>query len=221
MRVFAGQTARVSLHAYESGRIECPAVSVAISQSAASAAVWSLRIEPRFDAQAVVRVLGRVETVPPTMGAHPSSVAAIACAPGAVGWFVEVERVRVERSGAPATAEDGFLDVDLSANPDLLSPGVTALAGAAIGAAEIYSYQAGVVPIGASSVNVPVGGRVLAVSVWQSGAGGTVAVGGGPAVPLPPNGAVQLAPAGGIIGPLAVDFAAFGAAGGYLIERVS
>ncbi len=220
MRVVAGQIARLSLHAKESGREEIPSLSVAVAQHYNSTAVWSLRIEPRFDKQAVARELGRVETIPPAGGAAPpSSVAAIASAPGAVGWFVQVERVRVERVG-PAQNEDQSIDVDLSAFPDCCAPGVTPIVGAARLLTEVYSYQGGSLLAGNTNVVVPAGFQVQTINAWQSGTGGTIVVDGGDTVPLPPDGALQFAPRGTLIGALTVAFGTFPAGGGgYLIER--
>ena len=221
MRVVAGQIVRLQLHAADMGRAEICSLSVAVSQPVRSHAYWRLTIEPRFDLQAVTRTLGAVETIPPGRGGPPQSVVAIATAPGAVSWFVEVERLRVVRDEqSPPTAYDQVIDVDLSAFPDVAVPGVSPILGASRLVGERYLYQAAAVPAGASSVAVPAGRLVQAISVYQVGTGGTVSVDGGAALPLPPDGAVQWAPRGTLVGPTTVDCAAFPAGGGgYLIEE--
>jgi len=222
-RVYAGSVARLALHARESGRDEVSTLSVGVSQPAGAAGVWLLRLEPRFDEQAVVRELGRVETVPPLAGARPSGVCAIGCAPGAVGWIVQVERLRSER-GSPDPRDD-LLDVDLAAYPTLLDPGVTAIPGQARLVTEpTFSYLSGAVPPGNSQVLVPPGFDVVTFSAWQDGVGGAIKLGtAGPFLPLPPSGAAHIAPRGGFstdpAGAL-LDFVAFPAGGGgWLLER--
>lgn len=220
MRVNRAQgPTRLRLAALESGRHEIPSVSVAISQPAGAASVWSLRIEARFTAQGVTREIGRIETVPPISASPVSKIAAVASAPGAVDWWVEVEWIRNNRTQNTEGLIDGYIDIDLSASLDQTMPGVTVFDGAALLQRGRYAYLAGTLPAGATSIAVPAGWLVQTVSAWQVGAGGTVALAGGAAIPIPPSGGMQLGPQGSILGPTTVDFAAIPVGGGgYLIE---
>jgi hypothetical protein len=190
-----------------------------VSQPAQAASVWSLRIEARFDQQGVTRELGRVETVPPVSASPTSKVVAVASAPGAVDWWVEVEWLRNNRTQETEGLIDDYVDIDLSASLDQTMPGVTVFDGAGLLQRGRYAYLAAALAAGATSVPVPAGWLVQTVSAWQVGAGGTVALGGGAAIPIPPNGGMQLGPQGSILGPTTVDFAGIPVGGGgYLIE---
>ncbi|OFW65956.1 MAG: hypothetical protein A2Y74_05335 [Actinobacteria bacterium RBG_13_63_9] len=222
MRVIAAQgPVRLSLRSIEQGRTEIPSLTVAISQPAGAASVWSLRIEPRFDAQGIVRELGRIETSPPSWGTPASKIVAIATAPGAVDWFVQVERVRIDRAQSVAN-DDDVLEVDLSASQDCTAPGLYVASGVAQVVGARYRYQAGPIGAGASQINVPAGYSVQTVSAYQVGAGGSMAVDGGDSLPLPTDGAVQFGPQGTLLGPTIVTFAGFPVGGGgYLIESLA
>lgn len=62
------------------------ALSVHLSQEAASAAVWTLYVDVHIT-QGWFR-LGKIVTTPPTGGDPPARVVAFAVCPGAVGWKV-------------------------------------------------------------------------------------------------------------------------------------
>jgi hypothetical protein len=223
MRVIAAQgPVRLSLRSIEQGRTEIASLTVGVSQPAGATSVWQLRIESRFDAQGVVRELGRLDTSPPSWGQPPTKIVAIATVPGTVDWFVQVERSYVDRVGGTILPEDDVIDIDLSANQDCGEPGlfVPQAAAQAIGAR--YRYQAGAIPAGASQVLVAAGTSVQTVQAYQIGTGGRVRLGLGALLPLPPNGSVQLGPQGTLLGPLVVSFSAFPVGGGgYLIETLA
>ncbi|MGD8454641.1 MAG: hypothetical protein PVJ57_22740 [Phycisphaerae bacterium] len=219
-RVIRGQIPRLGLHARDAGRNEIPSLTIGVSQHAASLSVWRLRVDAVFDAQGVTRTLGSFETIPPGLGARPQSIAAIASAPGARQWLVQVEWVSCSRDGGPAAdGRDSAIDVDLAAHDDCCCRGLLAIDGAARLEGERYVYLAATLAGGVTAVPVAAGVRVHTVSAFQIGAGGTVIIAGGPAAPLPPNGSLQLAPRGTVVGPVVVTFVAIPVGGGgYVIE---
>jgi hypothetical protein len=223
MRVIAAQgPVRLSLRSVEQGRTEIASLTVAVSQPASAASVWQLRIEARFDVQGVVRELGRLDTSPPIWGVAPTKIVAIATVPGAVDWFVQVERSYVDRSGGTILPEDDLLDVELSANQDCGEPGLFVPQGSAQAVGARYRYQGGTLPAGASQVLIDAGSSVQTVQCYQVGTGGRVRIGLGAIVPLPPDGAVQLGPQGTLLGPAVVSFSNIPVGGGgYLIETLA
>jgi hypothetical protein len=86
---------------------------------------------------------------------------------------------------------------------------------------ERYTYLAAALAAGNTNVVVPAGYRVLCVAAWQNGSGASFTLNTvpGQTVVLPPFGAAELAPGGGLAGPITVTFAAVPAGGGgYIID---
>lgn len=221
MRIHRAQgPVRISHVARETGRIEVPSLAVAVSQPARAASVWTLRIECRLTDQAVTRVLGIVETVPPTVWEVPSKVAAIASCPGIVDWWVQVEYSHTTRAQDDRGDLDDYIEVDLTSSLDQALPGVTAVDGAARSLLGRYSYMAGVLAPGNTTITTPAG-MLQTVSAWQVGTGMLVRIDALPDAPVPPNGSIQLGPQGSYYGPLDVTFTNVPAGGGgYLVEEL-
>jgi hypothetical protein len=74
-----------------------------------------------------------------------------------------------------------------------------------------YNYTAGA----SGTFSLPAGAYLLSVTAWATGGGATVQIGARDAIALPIAGSIELAPDGGIVGP--VDIVATLTAG-YLIE---
>jgi hypothetical protein len=219
MLIHRGQgPTRLSLAARESGRIEIPSLVVAVAQPSGAASVWTLRVEGRLNSQGVTRELGRIETIPPTVWAPSGKVVAIASCPGVVDWWVEVEYLRTRRAVDNQGQIDDHIEVDLSASMDQTLPGVTVIDGASRLQRGRYSYQAGTLAPGATTITTP-SGLLQTVSAWQVGTGMTVAVDAFAPAPVPPNGSIQFGPQGSELGPISITFANVPVGGGgYLIE---
>lgn len=215
MRVLAQQCpVRLSLRSEEQGRLEIPSLSVAVSQPAGATSSWTLRVEGRFSVQGIVRSIGSVESLAPSVSV-PAKVVAIAHVPGTVDWFVQVERTSV---GAQPSARDDVIDVDLSASPDGCMPGLHAIPLCSQLVSSRYDYLSGILPAGGTTVAIPVGSLIQTISAFQIGSGGTVQLDAGNVMPIPPDGAIQFGPKSSLVSPVDVHFVMPAGGGGYLIE---
>lgn len=176
MRVQAGQgPIRLSLAAEDQGRSELSSVAIAISQDPRSSATWQFRAEGRFNAQAIIREVGSVVCVPPTSGARPSRVVAVATLPGTVEWFVQVERLSVDPD-IKESEYDQVIDVELSAAPDCSCCGIEAIPGASIRVGDRWTYMADTVTAD-TTITVPKGYWLKTLNV--KGTTGSFTLGGG------------------------------------------
>lgn len=186
-----------------------PISAIAVALKSARNA-WRLTVHAELVPGRPWRLGAIVVPIPATSG-EGSRVVAIATVPGASSWVVDAMP-----EGAPADPNEvGELEL---AAADVGTVGLVAVGRAEV-VGERRRYTAAALAAGATLVTVDVGRRVRRVAAWQVGAGGTVAVNGGLAIPLPPNGtaSVDLDQYG--IGAGAVAFAAIPAGGGgYLVE---
>lgn len=177
MRIQAGQgPARLSLAAEAQGRSDLSSVAIAISQHPKSSAVWQFRAEGRFNRQAIVREVGSVVCVPPTSGARPSRVVAVATLPGTVEWFVQVERLSTDET---VSEYDESIDVELSAAPDCSCCGIEAIPGASIRVGDRWTYMNDTV-VADTTVTVPKSYWLKALNIKATS--GSFSIGGGDAI---------------------------------------
>jgi hypothetical protein len=156
--------------------------------------------------------IGEIVVPAPSSGIDSSRIVALACVPGARGWMVGIAP-----HGTPLDPDEiGILEIAAS---DVGLPVPLVPVAPAFVTSEVRSYMAGTLAAGATSITVPAGTRIGSVSAWQDGDGGTMAVLGGDAIPLPPTGTVVLRVEVDAIGVGSVTFAAIPVGGGgYLIE---
>ena len=142
----------------------------------------------------------------------------IASCPGCRGFRVTVEAPAVQQAGA----EQPIVNVEMGELPYLHdADGLVAIEPHARLFGERYNLLAATLPAGNTIVPVVAPNRIQTVSAWQTGTGGTLSLSTHPGaiVPLPPNGAAQIAPRGTIRGSLNVLFGTIPAGrGGYSIE---
>lgn len=206
----APQRLRLERDPSETGPISSVAVAL---QSARNA--WRVTVHAELVPGRPWRV-GEVVVPVPSSAARSSRIVAIATVPGARGWQVEAKPY-----GTPEDANElGYLEIaaaDVGGAGG--APGVAPVAGASLGSSPVRSYLAGVLDAGNTSIVVPATQQILAVSGWQNGSGGTVAILGGSAIPIPLNGSVSYEPQAYGQGAGSVAFGAMPAGGGgYLIE---
>ena len=82
-----------------------------------------------------------------------------------------------------------------------------------------WAYVAG---LGASVQVLPAGAYLLTVAAFAAAAGGTVQIGAGAAVSIPPSGSVSIDVGGGIVGaPTNITFAGLAAADGWFVDWIT
>ena len=212
MLVRSGVPSVAEHNAREAG-VKLNSCAIALTEPQSSAASWTLKVEAILFDRAATRELGRVETITPLVTQTPSRVVAIATCPGCRGFRVTVELTE-------QVAGEHECEIELGELPDLhAAAGLVAIEPHAIIYGERYYYLAAALAAGATVVAVPRNVRIWTATGWALAAGGTMSVGGGPAIPIPAATAVQIAPGGKLRGPLNVTFAGIPAAGGgYIIE---
>lgn len=151
-------------------------------------------------------LVGTFSTCPPGDATPQSRVVAMASCPGALTWTLLVDAW--EDPDFPGLGVFGDLSGSIYAaagEPGGQMPGVVRVG-------ERRKYYSGTAP---GTVNILAGERVTSWSAFAAGAGATVTIGGGSAIPLPTGGGVAGNGSGITDGPIAVVFAA---TAGYLIE---
>jgi hypothetical protein len=149
--------------------------------------------------------------VPPPAAASPplppiarTRIIAICTCPGALRWVVRVRYANEGEDSLPSPRPK--CDVNLLGAPVASMPGVQAIN-------ERYSYISGAA---AATFTLARGQRVQSWAVFSSGAGATVEINAGGAIPVPPSGNVRGDPGGALDGGL---FAFVGAGlAGYFVE---
>lgn len=225
MKFRSGAVHRFSLDAIG----EANAISLALSEPANSDWVWEIRVEAKAD-RGFTREVGRLRTMPPAAGAPCSRVVAIASAPGATDWIVEVRAV----SGTTPAYIEG--DLDAAAAPYPVGKGWEVLGDAADwtpGAR--YWMKGATVSSQTVQVSVPAGVHIDTITAWSANAGGAITVtdpltlegqdslGGGGAddlvAPIPAGGVATLQPQGSLqaLKARTIQITSAGA-GGYIIE---
>lgn len=207
LRAQSGPPQRVRTHA---DGAPCPGLVVGL---VARQNAWTLRVHAELAGPGDVYLLGVVHVPPAVRASDQARVVAIAHCPGAVAWTVEAACASVAAAGERSGLELAALLVGSGA------PGLHHVPPAELEGAR-RSYQGGVLEPGDTSVTIGRGSRVLVVSAWQVGEGGTVTIGSDNAVPLPPDGAVTIEPARYVSAAagLEIAFESIETAGGYLIE---
>ncbi len=175
-------------------------LSIAFSQVQGSSARWRCSVRAKT-ANGTFEV-GRFTVCPPTTNLR-SRIVAIASCPGATHWTVLVE---LASGSAPGNEQHG--KISLSVGPmGGGGPGVSRVG-------ERPKYYSGAA---AAAVAIPAGETVVGWSAFSSGAGATVTIGSGSAIPIPSSGGVAGGSGGLIEGPVTFTFAGANLAG-YLIE---
>ncbi len=196
------------------------AVALTLSEPASSNHRWEIRLEAKGGNQAAARELGRVQTRAPASGGPHSRVLALASAPGATDWLVEVRHL----SGTTPVDVEAELEIVGCAYPLDQSWQVVHGFDSSIG--QRYRTFAGTLAAGANVVAIPTGVGVHTISAWtDSPAAATIGwidpvTGAAVSVPLPAGG-LTLGPHGSLWsdGSLSVVFTLpAGITGGYVIE---
>lgn len=139
-------------------------------------------------------------TLPPLNRTTPGRVVAIANCPGASEWTVSVTRAETD-----ASATDGdWPEVSLAVGECIGPPGLVRVS-------ERYTHYSGV----AGAVVLLPGDRVVGWSAVADPVGGTVTIGGLPAIIIPPNATAAGSTGGNLEGPVTMTFAGTIA---YLVE---
>lgn len=203
-------------------------ILLALSEPAGSDWVWEIRVEAKAE-RGFQREIGRVRTMPPAAGAPASRVIAIASAPGATDWAVEVRSI----SGTtPAYVE---ADLDASACPYLLGQPWQVIGGADWTPGARYYLKGHTLSSQTEQITIPAGVHIDMISAWSANVGGSITVtdpltvegadslGGGGAddmiAPIPAGGVATLAPNGSLhaLKDRTIAICVSGA-GGYIIE---
>jgi hypothetical protein len=155
----------------DQGKRSVSAISIAISEPAASEIRYRVRIDCKFSGG--LARLGQIRTTAPASAGIPSRIVAICCAPGVLAWIVRVTPI------APYSAADvgGTLKVDGWFESGT-APGITPMSGSLLEAggpdAGIYNNASGTAP---GVVTVPAGAPVDEISLIANTVGdATIAV---------------------------------------------
>jgi hypothetical protein len=148
------------------------------------AAAWRFRVIAHLDGGQFA--LGVFTASPPTQGADPARVVAIATCPGARDWSVEVEDV--------AAVTGASCEVFLASSRCVGKPGL-----------EFPNRRYKTLGGANGAVNVPAHQRVKSWSAFATAAGATVAVAGG-VLNVPNGGSVGGQPGDALLGPLTITF---------------
>lgn len=194
---------RLVLQGEELGGFALPTCSIVVADQATGR--WQIKAFAEL-VPGRSSLVGTILTVPqPTGGGRRERLVAQVSAPGAKGWMLEIEPFTGYAERAPDLHE---AEIAIGACPDLLPPGVTAIAPWAEAVGERWRAVSGSLAQGSNSATVGnAGERVIAVSAYTAGSGATLAVtlpdGSAPQVKIPAAAAATMPIGGRVYAPIA------------------
>lgn len=169
--------------ALASRQLGLSSLAVSLAQGPASSARWRLRVSVQLPKANLD--LGELVASSPSAGARPSRVVLVCWCPGAESWNVQASLA----GGNPSAVEQ----IELTAGTCCGGPAWQPREGPGSGGLGGWQYWTQTLA-GPGAIAVPATFFPVGIATWTTGPGGTLQVGAGPAIPLPPTGALTLAP---------------------------